>query len=202
MYDLFWVAVGRLERCGFCVMALMSDGLAANRCLFRLHGTSSSKLVYKVSNPCSENRDLYFVSDPPHLIKTVRNAWFNKKRHLWVSIPFYTTLYSLLSVSKMCNAVVRRLIFIGLEQQRINSLEVIRRRGSRRECNLCLLVLSQCEPTYQRESDFKDPYQTIDDERFKVPNQCKLKESTFFVLLIGVLFNQQFWWWVFHNCSG
>ena len=89
MYDLFWVAVGRLERCGFRVMALVSDGLAANRCLFRLHGTSRSELVYKVSNPYSENRDLYFVSDPPHLIKMVRNAWFNKKRHLLVSIAFY-----------------------------------------------------------------------------------------------------------------
>ena len=88
MYDLFWVAVGRLERCGFRVMALVSDGLAANRRLFRLR-TSRSELVYKVSNPYSENRDLYFVSDPPHLIKMVRNAWFNKKRHLLVSIPFY-----------------------------------------------------------------------------------------------------------------
>lgn len=91
MYDPFWEAVGRLEMCGFRVMALVSDGLSANRRLFRLHGTSDSSgtdFVYKVSNPYSEDRDLYFVSDPPHLIKTVRNAWSNKKRHLWVNNPF------------------------------------------------------------------------------------------------------------------
>ncbi len=86
MYTLFWKAVGRLERCGFHVMALVSDGLSANRRLFSLHGTGD--LVYKVSNPYSEdNRQLYFVSDPPHLIKTVRNAWSNPKRKLWVNSP-------------------------------------------------------------------------------------------------------------------
>ena len=94
-----WLLVG-LRGVASVSWHYVSDGLAANRRLFRLHGTSSSELIYKVSNPYSENRDLYFVSDPPHLIKMVRNAWFNKKRHLWVSIPFYTALYNLLSVSK------------------------------------------------------------------------------------------------------
>ena len=27
---------------------------------------------------------MFFVSDPPHLIKTVRNCWASKKRDLWV----------------------------------------------------------------------------------------------------------------------
>lgn len=87
MYAPFWEAVGRLERCGFYVMALICDGLAANRRLFRLHDRSSRpEEVYKVVNPYSEGRHIYFLSDPPHLMKTVRNAWSSKKRKLWVSL--------------------------------------------------------------------------------------------------------------------
>ena len=37
MFHIFWKAVGRLERYGFCVLGLTCDGLAANRQLFRLH---------------------------------------------------------------------------------------------------------------------------------------------------------------------
>ena len=33
-----------------------------------------------------ENRHIHFFSDPPHLIKTIRNCLSNKKRHLWVSV--------------------------------------------------------------------------------------------------------------------
>ena len=87
MYDPFWEAVGRLERCGFHVMALICDGLAANRRLFRLHSPCLRPGdVYKVVNPYSnDGRYLYFLSDPPHLLKTVRNAWSSSKRKLWVS---------------------------------------------------------------------------------------------------------------------
>ena len=86
MYDPFWEAVSRLELCGFKVLALTCDGLAANRRLFRLHDPGSKSMVYKVANPyAADGRDLYFLADPPHLIKTVRNAWANKKRQLWVS---------------------------------------------------------------------------------------------------------------------
>ena len=33
-------------------------------------------------------RFIYCFSDPPHLIKTVRNCWASKKRSLWVSASF------------------------------------------------------------------------------------------------------------------
>lgn len=86
MYDPFWEAVSRLELCGFRMLALVCDGLTANRRLFKMHNPSSSDLLYKVPNPYSDGRCLYFISDPPHLIKTVRNAWANKKTRLWVSL--------------------------------------------------------------------------------------------------------------------
>ncbi len=87
MYDPVWEAISRLELCGFKVLALTCDGLAANRKLFRLHNpdTSPEDVVYKVANPyADDNRDIFFLADPPHLMKTVRNAWSNSKRHLWV----------------------------------------------------------------------------------------------------------------------
>ena len=86
MYDPFWEAVSRLELCGFKVMGLTCDGLSANRRLFNLHDPTT-KLVHKVPNPyADDNRDIYFFADPPHLIKTVRNGWASKTRHLWVCL--------------------------------------------------------------------------------------------------------------------
>ncbi len=41
MYTIVWEAVGRLEQVGFKVMALVCDGLAANRRLFKLHNFGS-----------------------------------------------------------------------------------------------------------------------------------------------------------------
>ena len=99
IYEPFWEAISRLERCGFRVMALVCDGLAANRRLFRLHNpTVPAAEMYKIVNPCSsDGRPLF--SDPPHLRKTVCNAWANNKRSLWVScISKYMQCFSLLNV--------------------------------------------------------------------------------------------------------
>lgn len=85
LYDLFWDAVERLERCGFYVLACTCDGLSVNRRFFKLHGSGVG--VFKVANPySSEKRYMFFISDPPHLIKTVRNSWASNKRTMWVSL--------------------------------------------------------------------------------------------------------------------
>ena len=88
LFPLFWEAVARLERYGVKVLGLTCDGLAANRRFFKLHNDSQgTELTYKVPNPYTdEPRPIYFMSDPPHLLKTVRNCWANKHRHLWVSV--------------------------------------------------------------------------------------------------------------------
>ena len=71
-----WEAIARLERLGFHVLALTCK-------FWKLH--SDDDMTYKVPNPyASTLRDLYFISDPPHLLKTIRNSWFNSKRKLWV----------------------------------------------------------------------------------------------------------------------
>lgn len=97
LYDLFWDAVERLERCGFKVIACTCDGLSVNRRFFKLHGTGD--IVHKVLNPYSvDGRHIFFLSDPPHLIKTVRNCWASSKRLLWVriysAVCFILTFYT------------------------------------------------------------------------------------------------------------
>ena len=74
------------------VRGVTCDGLSANRRFFKLHDMSSN-IVYKVRNKYAPegHRDIFFFSDPPHLIKTTRNAWASTKRHLWVCI-LYTSV--------------------------------------------------------------------------------------------------------------
>lgn len=69
------------------VLRLCCDGASANRKLWKLH-SESKELIYRVPNiyAAEGERFIYFISDPPHLLKTVRNSWYNKKRKLWVNI--------------------------------------------------------------------------------------------------------------------
>ena len=88
LYPIVWEAVQRLEWSGFNVIAFSCDGASPNRKFYKMHGTSG--LTYKTTNPFSEDRDIYFICDVPHLIKTTRNCWSNSFAHthtraLWVS---------------------------------------------------------------------------------------------------------------------
>ena len=90
LYPIFWEAVERLERCGFRILGCTCDGLSANRRFFKIHDPQQD--VYKVPNPyASDDRYIFFFSDPPHLIKTVRNAWASNKRLLWVCLLLHNT---------------------------------------------------------------------------------------------------------------
>ena len=56
------------------VMGATFDGASINWRLVKIHQTNK-KLVHKVKNPyATDNRDFFFFSDPPHLIKTTRNC--------------------------------------------------------------------------------------------------------------------------------
>lgn len=86
LFDPVWQAIGRLERLGFYVLALTCDGASPNRRFWKLHSQAKKgEMVYKVPNPFAADRQLYFISDPPHLLKTIRNCWHNPTRTLWVS---------------------------------------------------------------------------------------------------------------------
>jgi len=90
LHKPLWDCIFRLERCGFKVLFVTADGASTNRFLFKMHDRSES-LLYKVKNKyASDARDVFYFSDLPHLIKTTRNCWESKQRHMSVSV-FCTT---------------------------------------------------------------------------------------------------------------
>ena len=91
LFLIVWEAIERLEKIGFKVLVITGDGASANRRFMNFHGkkTSTRNPVYKTTNPyASEKRELFFMSDPPHLMKTARNCWSHsgekQSRHMWV----------------------------------------------------------------------------------------------------------------------
>ena len=97
LYPIVWEAVQHLEYCGFNVMAFCCDGASPNRKFHNMHRTSTS-LVYKTPNPFCEDREIFFICDVPHLMKTTRNCWFNsfankESRALWLSFIMIIHLY-------------------------------------------------------------------------------------------------------------
>lgn len=67
------------------MLGVTFDGASVNRRLVKLHGSKDDDLVFKIKNiHAPDKRDLYFFSDPPHLIKTTRNCFASKNRSLWV----------------------------------------------------------------------------------------------------------------------
>ena len=105
LFPIVWQCIERLEACGFKVIAVTADGASCNRKFFRMHQSSDNdaddqeddatedesedetfsdefKVTYKTTNIYSpDKRPLYFISDVPHLIKTVRNCWSNSFAH-------------------------------------------------------------------------------------------------------------------------
>ena len=93
IFLIVWEAIERLERLGFKVLVITADGASANRRFFRMHHNGSKDdICYKTKNPyATDGRNVYFVSDVPHLKKTVRNCWSHSYGHgntrkLWVGI--------------------------------------------------------------------------------------------------------------------
>ena len=94
LHQPLWECIFRLERCGFKVLFVTADGASTNWSLFKMHGPPKS-LVYKAKNKFSDDdRNVYFFSDAPHLIKTTRNCWASKYRQITVRlILFAITIY-------------------------------------------------------------------------------------------------------------
>jgi hypothetical protein len=95
LFPLVWTAIRRLEGLGFKVIAVTCDGAKPNRKFFQMHQAAENnipgtKIAYRSVNPfVKEKRFVYFFSDVPHLMKTLRNCWshsfaHNHTRGLWV----------------------------------------------------------------------------------------------------------------------
>jgi len=97
LFPLVWEVIRHLEVASFKVVSLTADNGSCNPKSYCLHhkiySTKSNQqdVTYKVPNPyTNEKQDIFFISDVPHLIKTVWNTWSNSFGHnnaraLWVS---------------------------------------------------------------------------------------------------------------------
>ena len=75
-----WDAVETLEvNIGVRILYMTCDGASPNRRFFDLHG--DGKPVWFTQNLVDPSRNIYFISDPPHLIKTARNCFANSGSH-------------------------------------------------------------------------------------------------------------------------
>ena len=75
LFPIVWEAIRMIEGIGGKVISITADGASPNRKFFRMHGKG---FVYKAFNPYAdprEGRPVFFICDPPHLIKTTRNCW-------------------------------------------------------------------------------------------------------------------------------
>ena len=82
LVPIFWKAVSILEMtCNLWVIAANSDGASPNRKFFRLYfgldGGSGKDVVYRMKNMFAMYRYIYFFSDVPQLIKTIRNCLYH-----------------------------------------------------------------------------------------------------------------------------
>ena len=91
LYNIIWDGVETLHTVGFRVRAFIADGASTNRKFFKMHSSDRHRLTYATRNRYShESRDVFFICDAPHLMKTIRNNWENsgcnsKTRTLMVS---------------------------------------------------------------------------------------------------------------------
>ena len=78
LYPVVWEVIGAVESTGLKVMVVTADGASPNRKFFRMHEDPSGTNVcngvtYKTTNIYAPEREIFFMSDVSHLMKTARN---------------------------------------------------------------------------------------------------------------------------------
>ena len=82
VFPLVRQAIKHLTRLGLIVITITCDGASDNRRMFQLFNPKAD-LSYKTVNIfTSDRKEVFFISDPPHLLKTIRNCFARGK--LWV----------------------------------------------------------------------------------------------------------------------
>ena len=81
LFNLFWKCVEDLEQRDFKVLTSTCDGASPHRLFYKFHcppDAPRGTVIYKTKNHFAmEDRPLYFICDPVHLLKTTRNNWEN-----------------------------------------------------------------------------------------------------------------------------
>jgi len=96
LYDRTWDVIYNLEEANIKVLCVTCDGASINRKFITMHESidKSWGYIYSTKNlAAGDSRPLFFILDPPHLLKTLRNALANsfshkKSRKLWKNGQF------------------------------------------------------------------------------------------------------------------
>ncbi|ODM89421.1 Transposable element P transposase [Orchesella cincta] len=75
-------AIVRLENIGLQVVGFVSDGAATNKSMWRELGITTKRgsgIVNSITNPVDEGRQVFFLCDIPHILKCIRNNFYNKE---------------------------------------------------------------------------------------------------------------------------
>ena len=71
--------IGDIENCGLLVQVLCSDNYPQNVNIFKMFSIDQRTLSPIVHHPYDTNRNLVLIFDAVHIIKSIRNNWFNTK---------------------------------------------------------------------------------------------------------------------------
>ena len=90
MFPIVWKAIGHLQQYGFHVLGLACGSLSANLQLFSRHAPKrTKKIVQKTSNSSYLKYLSFFLSNPPHFLKTIRDCFANKNCHMRVNVSVF-----------------------------------------------------------------------------------------------------------------
>ncbi|KAK3917351.1 Transposable element P transposase [Frankliniella fusca] len=84
LYDRTWEVISWCEAAGIKIIAVVCDGSSVNRGFFQMHVPVTELdggIVHDTINLCAPERTLYFISDGPHLLKTIRNCFSKSGIH-------------------------------------------------------------------------------------------------------------------------
>jgi len=84
LHSRTWVVIEALELAGIKVIALIADGHPVNIAFFNMHEPLSvlpSAVIFDTLNISSVDRPVYFFTDLPHLLKTIRKYFSNSGAH-------------------------------------------------------------------------------------------------------------------------
>ena len=188
LFPLFWEAVHILEiSCKLKLIVVTADGASPNRKLFNMHDwgvpeDNQDLIVYKTINLYARDRYIYFVSDPPHLMKTIRNCLFssgNEKftRNMWNSGSYILWKY----IRNLClddfKRELKKLPKITKEHLNLNPFSKMR-------VNLAVQVLSSSMAKIMKQFGPEESHQTAEfclimDKFFDCMNVRSNKEADY-----------------------
>lgn len=82
MCEWTWKVIRALESSGVWVIAFVCDGCSTNRAFIRMHEPATPNengVVFDTVNIAAPHRNLYFIADVAHLLKTIRNCMLNSR---------------------------------------------------------------------------------------------------------------------------